>query len=573
MKREIRSDVKWGATFCLVIVLLFYSISNSAESVDSQFDKGDIEISISSDSIQVHLDKGNISKSFTFSSDSFVRTSDGIMVRGELFIEEGRIIVDGIGLSEEELRRLKINHDQETVPTWKTDDMSPRQYRRKRLVTAYGDRGSDFVSFRSIMIDSMTSIQGDIVSISGDIDISGEVFGDVVSVFGDVHLRDGAYIHGDAAAPFGQVYKDPLAKLRGKTVERTDIRAKKHDADFGLSLRFNRVEGLALGSRLIYVDSEKRYPGMEIDGSYAFSLKRWQYRLGIRHRVGKKVGPYFDLAMFQAAETSDRWLLSETDNSLKAFFFSEDAYDYYWSRGFSGEAGIFCGKRLETGFLLNAMRISNLKKNTKDGVFGGKDFRQNWATVLPDSADLLAGAGDLKEYGLTATYDSRDDKRLPGRGLFSNLQLLKTADSDSADFDYSLARLEIKGYLPVARNQTVMVRLRAGHSDDRLPLFRRSFLGGIGSLRGYDYKEFEGNRYALFNADYIWLFHESDFGAGVFFDAGKAAFGKNDFESKDIKSDIGISFLVTDVLRIDLAQRLDDLGKSPVASFRFDLLF
>src|SRR4030067_2143458 len=165
MKREIRSDVKWGATFCLVIVLLFYSISNSAESVDSQFDKGDIEISISSDSIQVHLDKGNISKSFTFSSDSFVRTSDGIMVRGELFIEEGRIIVDGIGLSEEELRRLKINHDQETVPTWKTDDMSPRQYRREGVVTAYGDRGSDFVSFRSIMIDSMTSIQGDIVSI------------------------------------------------------------------------------------------------------------------------------------------------------------------------------------------------------------------------------------------------------------------------------------------------------------------------------------------------------------------------------------------------------------------------
>ena len=73
--------------------------------------------------------------------------------------------------------------------------------------------------------------------------------------------------------------------------------------------------------------------------------------------------------------------------------------------------------------------------------------------------------------------------------------------------------------------------------------------------------------------DYIWFFHQSDIGAGVFFDAGKAAFDENAFESADIMTDIGISFLVTDVFRIDLAQRLDDLDKSPVASFRFDVLF
>jgi len=573
MRREIILSVVRDVTLNLLLGVLFYSVSSSAESFDSQIVKGDIEISISNDSIRVHLDKGDIVKSITVSSDSLTRTSDGIMVRNELLVEDGRIFVDGIELGEEELRRLKINQDLETVPTWETDDKTPRQYRRKRLATAYGDRGSDLVSFRGITIDSMTSIQGDVVSVSGDVDISGEVLGDVISVFGDIYLKNGAYIHGNAAAPFGRIYKDPSVRIRGETVTHADIREKKHDADFDMNLRFNRVEGLALGSRIIYVDSEKRYPSMEVGGAYAFSLKRWQYRLAIRHRIGKRVGPYFDLAMFQAAETPDRWLLDETDNTLKALFFGEDAYDYYWSRGFSGEAGIFCGKRFEAGLLLNAMRISNLEKNIKDGVFGGKDFRQNWATVLPDSADLLASVGDLREYGLTATYDSRDEKRSPGRGLFSNLQLLKTADTDSADFDYSLARFEIKGYLPVARNQTVMMRLRAGYSDDRLPLFRRFFLGGIGSLRGYDYKEFEGNRYALFNVDYIWLFHQSDIGAGVFFDAGKAAFDENAFESADIMTDIGISFLVTDVFRIDLAQRLDDLDKSPVASFRFDVLF
>jgi outer membrane protein insertion porin family len=192
---------------------------------------------------------------------------------------------------------------------------------------------------------------------------------------------------------------------------------------------------------------------------------------------------------------------------------------------------------------------------------------------LPDSADFLNSEGDLKEYGLKISYDSRDDKRSPSRGLLSALTFLNTSDTDSADFDYSVAHFEFKGYIPIARSQTVMLRLRTGQSDDYLPLFRRFFIGGIGSLRGYDYKEFEGNRYTLFNVDYIWTFRRSDFGAGVFFDAGKAAYGQDAFESAEIKTDVGICLLITDILRVDLAQRLDDLDRSPVASFRFDILF
>jgi hypothetical protein len=573
MKREIIFDMFWGLTLCLLFVGLSYSISNSAEEIENTPPNGDIEISISSDSIHVNLERGDIIRSISVSNDSLVRTSDGISVRDELIIGGGRIILDGVELGEDELRRLKINQDEEITPAGDTGDKIHRQYRRKRLATAYGDRGGDIIGFSAVTIDSSSSVMGDAVSVSGDIIVFGEVIGDVVSVFGDVYIREGAIVRGDVAAPFGQIHKDPGVRLRGDQITQDDIRRKRHDTKFDMYIRFNRVEGFALGSKLTYDDSQERYPSMEVGGSYAFSLKRWQYKLGIEHRIGKKAGPYFDLSMYQAAETSDRWILSETANTIKALIFSEDAFDYYSSRGFSGEGGIFIGDRFKTGMLLTATRITNLSRNTKDGLFGGKDFRPNWATALHDSSDLIANEGDLKEYGLTATYDSRDDQRSPSRGLFTNLQLLRTADTDSADFDYALAHYEIKGYLPVLRNQTVMMRLRAGHSDDRLPLFRRFYLGGIGSLRGYDYKEFEGNRYALFNADYAWLFHDSDIGAGVFFDAGKAAFGEDEFESAELKTDIGICFLVTDVLRIDLAQRLDDLDKSPVASFRFDMLF
>lgn len=145
-----------------------------------------------------------------------------------------------------------------------------------------------------------------------------------------------------------------------------------------------------------------------------------------------------------------------------------------------------------------------------------------------------------------------------------------TTDSD---FDYNLFSGEIKDYIPVARNQTLALRLRGGYSDDYLPLFRRFFLGGIGSLRGYEYKEFEGNRYVLLNADYIWYFYRSDFGAGLFFDTGKTASSGGAFESGSLKSDVGISFLIEDAIRFDLAQRLDDLDLSPVFSARLIALF
>ena len=117
-----------------------------------------------------------------------------------------------------------------------------------------------------------------------------------------------------------------------------------------------------------------------------------------------------------------------------------------------------------------------------------------------------------------------------------------------------------------------MLRANAGYSDDYLPLFNRFFLGGVGSLRGYDYKEFSGNRYMLLNSDYIWRFYRSELGAGLFFDAGKAGYDEQ-FNDNDIKTDVGICLLVSDEFRLDLAQRLDDLDQSPVVFARLQTLF
>jgi len=567
--KEISFGIIWGALAAFIIALFIFAQGHSA---NPGSDGGEIEINISADSVHFELDKDGNVKSVKIGRDKFEKTPGGIKVEDEILIEKGRIYIDGVELTEEELERIAVDREEESPRTgWETSWHQGRRVKRTRLATAYTDSGNDIVSFSDIVIERDESIRGDVVSIGGDITVYGEVNGDVVAVFGDVYLED-CYVRGDVAAPFGEVIKDEYSVVNGDLV--TKKIAGYHMAGFGMSMRYNRVEGLTILASMDYAEQARSHPRLELEGGYAFTLKRWEYDFSINHRFLQDWSPYVDVGMFQLAETSDRWILTENENSFAAAILKEDFHDFYWKRGIYGEAGVAYNDEFRLGACYTAARISELKRTAEAAIFGGKKkFRENWSTVL-DEPDAIAGmAGDLKEIELKGEYDTRDYKEDPGSGIFANLTFRQALDSDSGDFEYNAVEAEAKYYLPVASDQTLFFRVRGGFSDDDLPLFRRYFIGGIGSLRGYEYKEFEGNRYILFNADYIWRFFDSSFGAGIFFDTGKAAFSEDQFSDESLKSDIGLAFLIGDDIRINLAQRLDDTGESPVLSARAKLLF
>jgi hypothetical protein len=567
--KEISFGIIWGALAAFLIAVLVFAQGNAANPGD---DGGEIEINISADSVHIELDKDGNIKTVKIGKDRFEKTTGGIKVEDEVLIEKGRIYIDGVELTEDELEKIAVDREEETPRTgWETSWHQGRHIKRTRLATVYTDTEDDIVSFSDIVVDSDLSVEGDVVSIAGDIRVYGEVNGDVVAVFGDVYLED-CYVRGDVVTPFGEVIRDDNSVVDGEYVTRkTD---GQHMAGFGMSMRYNRVEGLTILASMDYADRARSHPRVQLEGGYAFTLKRWEYEFGVSHRFFDDWSPYLDVGMFQFAESSDRWILTENENSFAAAVLKEDFYDFYWKRGIYGEFGVAYNDEFSIGARLTAARISGLKRTAEAAIFGGKKkFRENWSTVLDEPAAIAGIEGDLKELEMTAEYDTRDYKDDPGSGIFTNLIFRKALDSDSGDFEYEAVEAEFKYYLPVASDQTMFFRFRGGHSDDDLPLFRRYFIGGIGSLRGYEYKEFEGNRYLLFNADYIWRFFDSSFGAGVFFDAGKAGFSEDQFNDNPLKSDIGLAFIIGESLRINLAQRLDDTEKSPVVSVRGQLLF
>lgn len=568
--RELLLGVAWGMAVGLILVFVLLSVADSAELSD---EGGEVEISISADSVTIEVDKDGEYKSITLSRDALSKTESGITIDNEVIIENGRIFIDGVELTLEELDRLAVDREEDgSTVEIRYGKKTDRIVKRRRLTTAYTD-SDDIVRFGDVTVETDMRVRGDVVTIGGDATVYGEVSGDVVSVFGDVFLKDDAYVEGDVAAPFGDVFRDEGVRVLGDQLHSSDFKKKRHTSSFGMGARFNRVEGFTLAPTLRYESRYGEYPSVELMAAYAFTLKRWEYEFRIEHEVGNSWGPFFEGSMYRLAETSDRWLLpQEAENSLAALLFKEDFYDFYWSKGFTGSAGIWSGEYLKFGASYTAAKIETLEKTAEKALFGGdKKFRENWSTVLPDSAAIMAMEGDMEEFGIRAMFDSRDDEVDASSGMLGIVSYVGT--TESADFDYEKVDGEFKIYYPLTPDQTLFLRLRGGFSDDDLPLFRRYFIGGIGSLRGYDYKEFDGNRYVLVNIDYIWRFFDSHFGAGLFLDGGQAAFSEDEFESGQFKTDIGVSFLLGDFLRANLAQRLDDIDRSPVLMVRAQILY
>ena len=570
MRKEMFWGLAWGLLAGLFLILLAFASAHSA-----QVEKGGtLDISISGDSVQINLNKDGLTASAVVNGDSIIRTPEGIKRQSNFTIEDGRIDIDSLELTEPELTELSISQDIESAYSFQAGESERRHIKRKRLATVYADNLTDIARFEGVIVDVGEKVAGNVVSLSGDVTVLGEVHGNVVAVFGNVQIKGGAKVYGDVSAPFGKVFRDNGVQIKGEIIPHRKTTAKSRYANFGMTARYNRVEGLAIEPQLKFEDVKGKFPTLIIDGAYTFSLKRWEYNFEVHHQIGKKIGPYFDAALFQQARTSDDWAITGPENSIAAILIKEDFYDFYWDRGFAGSAGVFYGKYWKAGIGYNGTKISNLSKNTDWALFGRhKHFRQNWSTVLSDSNAIINDKGDLREIVLSATYDNVDDKLHPHSGVSAYIGWNQTVDSDSGYFDYRMFNGEFKSYIPIAPSQTLAIRFRTGFSNDSLPLFRRFFIGGLGSLRGYDYKEFEGNRYLLANMDYVWQFYRSHLGAGVFFDMGKAGFTREDFRSADMKTDVGIAFLIENFLRIDLAQRLDDLNKSPVVTVRGVMLF
>ena len=215
----------------------------------------------------------------------------------------------------------------------------------------------------------------------------------------------------------------------------------------------------------------------------------------------------------------------------------------------------------------NALKRSNLRIDEGHfrSVTVGYNFNSLRAPAPIQSGSPLRGTRQTRNSGTVATSDNR--VKHGWRGNFSVEYANKRLNSD---FDFNLYHFTIVRYNQLLSNHNLDFRLEGAFSDRPLPRQRLLYLGGIGTLHGYDFKEFVGDNTLLFNVEYrihfgkIRYMDESEGPLGVvtaFSDTGYAWFNDEDlrFDRFNTSVGVGVSLFIGDpsfVLGLEIARPL-----------------
>ena len=326
--------------------------------------------------------------------------------------------------------------------------------------------------------------------------------------------------------------------------------------DYGeepVPVAYQRVDGLVLGlavDHLAEQDFELSAQGLI---AYGFESERWSTGLTLLQPLVPGQRLWLKVQGASATAFAPRTGIGEAENSLAAALLREDYRDWFRREGaaFSLVAAAPAWLRAEAG--LRSEDHESLRNTATWSVHSGR-FRPN----LPvDEGTLRSLFGSLR--------------------LGTPLNHLELAwerageDVVGGDFDFSLAEASLRSRLPLGEGQHMDLRVKgASNLRGSLPLQRRFLVGGLGSVRGYDYQSllvahpdgpqalYGGERLLLANLEYsVGLFDELDLFA--LYDAGMAWADRDaDVELADLKDSAGLGLGSADAgLRLNLMRTLD----------------
>jgi len=441
-------------------------------------------------------------------------------------------------------------------------------------------------------------VNGSVLIIRGDalIDSTGEVLGDIVSIGGRIDRRANSRVFGDMVEtspryiieedesdePPQRLEEKPERESRWRRDEKRRRWREGWDNGFNGKVHYNRVDGLFLGGELTRQYDESFAPNIDFFGSggYAFAAKRWQYQAGGEFYAGNYVRFILGGETHDLTDSQDGWIIPEEENSIAAALINEDFCDYYRREGHSFFAGQHIGRALKWSAEYRRDHHRSLSNQTDWSLFVNKKFFR--ANPEIDPGKMISYVGQI-------AFDTRNHRRHPDRGWFVSIAGERSRPSFESAFDFDRVIVDVRRYQPFGYGKNLDLRLRAGTGRGVLPRQFLFDLGGISTLRGYDFKEFTGDRMVLANAEYRLNSGVSrlrhipvigEFNLVLFADAGLAWFAgdntapENSFDSltwSKLKTDVGVALTDRDgQIRLNVAKRTDVGGKDVVVTFRLN---
>ncbi len=318
-----------------------------------------------------------------------------------------------------------------------------------------------------------------------------------------------------ASRPYDLVERD------GRRVLTIDLDART--GRFGLSLGsdgredwFSPVDGFnpALGFNAAVFD-RRHFNHTFLSGyaTYKFGADRWGYTLGGERPFLAGPRLFLGANVFDITGSDDLWRLSATEQSLVSAGFRETFRDYYRRTGYQADAVLRVAGQHE---------VEAAWRDERQSAVGN---RTDWSLFRDDQtyrANAPAVEGRLHALLFAYTWDSRGFEQEPLRDTYLRHTLDRlygtsagrapgwrvewttevTGPALGGDFDFRRYILDARRYSRLSPHQSLAARLIAGRSDGTLPPQHLFALGGVGSIRGYPFKQADGGGMVLANVEY-----------------------------------------------------------------------
>ncbi len=540
------------------------------------------EISYDRDDVTVRAFEGEDFTVASFPRSSLKSDKGTVTANGTLLFDERGLVMGDKNYPYDRISDSRITDDGTTVIvtfyTRKMDSTRVAQFKSGNLVSVAG----------TVKVEEDDFIRGMVLSIAGNVEIYGEVNKDIVAILGDIYIGPEAVARGDVASVKGRIDVAGDAAVYGETFEidrrgiRRTWRFERDVSDWDLfsRLTYDRVDGLGLYGGIEYADPDSLLPRVRTEIGYGFNSERWRYEFAAEQALLRDPAIMVGGSVYRRLATGDSWLLGDWENSTFALLATEDFRDYYEAEG----GTIYFKSRpvtqltVETGYENQDTRWLDARRHLWSLFGGSKLFSENFSTV--SEPYRTAGINEIDStvnavWYTSVVWDSRDvDDPFDRSGWYATGDFEWSSDNFNSDFDYRRYTLGLRRYQKINRQAMVIGRLMYGGSDGYLPMYKRFFLGGLGTLQGYDHKEFMGTRFWMANAEYRIQFPRVETALALFWDAGQIANESKLNGDIDIKQDLGLALYIEDDFRVSLAKRLDrSFDDNPIFYVRLDHVF
>ncbi len=534
----------------------FVPAQTRAELFTISFDKGTVWLST--------LD-GDREELVSYPRKDLIADADGrITAHGTPVFTQGEIVIGSVRRSLEDVIDLRIldSDGEVTITFFKNESASARTKRLRQ--------GNVITALEDIVVDEDQFVRGVVFSLGGDIEVYGEVNKDVVSLLGDVYVGPAAVTRGDVASMNGRVDIARDAAVYGEvyTAHKRRVKKREHhyevEFDFGdqTALSYDRVDGLYLQEGLRWDDRDSTLPSLWAHGGYAFASERWRYEFGIEQTLLRRLPVSIGASMYRRLVTEDDWIMGRDENTAEALIAGEDYLDYYEVEG--AAVALTCRPtrqmRFQFGYYNEDNRWLGANRNLWS-LFGGDfSFDPNFSSVDSSQREqLIADLNNTNDAGLNTSFDfdtrSPDDPFRRSAWHITGEAQWSRPGFDS-DFDYERYQVGLRRYQKVHRRAMIVGRFMYGRTAGSAPVHKGFFLGGLGSLHGYDRKEFSGHEFWMGNLEYRFRFPENDLALAPFWDVGQIA-EDGTLSEAEVRNSLGLGLYLGNDVKLSFAKRLD----------------